>query len=426
MKLINKLLVSSILFLFSNCISPSEIGIDFFNTKSLDINYTDTLSVKISTVMFDSIITLSPTRLLVGTHHDEYLGIFRSSPIFQVGSEMYTGLEENSEFAYLALHLKLDGYSYYDTLEGLRFNVYQISKNLELSDDGYLYGTSTFHVFPDPIGSADFLPEPNYIDSLEVKLSNSVGLDLFQLAQSEDSRISSNDEFIDYFKGLAIIPDMTTQSCFLGIDKTSSLRLYYYDNNSIPAKKKYIEFSLASIYYNQIMADRSLTLLKDLTTQEFDVESTATDNMSFIQAGIGLALKVDFPFLEEVKFANKDLVITKAELKLRPTSYSTNSANTVPLSDLDVYFINDLNEMESKLSVSASLINTDVLERDVYYSLDVTDFVNEVMNGTNQEDHSLLVTATESSLNSSIDRIFIGDRYSRYKTELKIYYLDIK
>src|SRR5882762_9272611 len=71
----------------SECtVSVSVIGADFFTNKSaFDISYLDSMSLKVSTVLRDSMVTSNTKRLLVGYHQDEKLGTITSQAIFQVG-----------------------------------------------------------------------------------------------------------------------------------------------------------------------------------------------------------------------------------------------------------------------------------------------------------------------------------------------------
>src|SRR5688572_7394181 len=64
---------------------PSEIGSDFFEGGTLITSETDTITMNVSTIMFDSLATNDATRLLVGRHDDESLGILSTASFFQMG-----------------------------------------------------------------------------------------------------------------------------------------------------------------------------------------------------------------------------------------------------------------------------------------------------------------------------------------------------
>jgi hypothetical protein len=414
-----KVLVGLLLLFFFGCTSPSEIGADFIRNEIIDINYSDTLTVQLSTVMHDSLITSNASRFLVGYYEDEYFGKVKSSAVFQLLPQSALSLDENSIFDQLVLHLKLDGYSYYDTLNGIKLNVYQLEEAIEPSND-YLYNNSVYKAGKSSIGSVDFIPEPNYIDSLDIPISNDIGSELFRLAHNYDESITK--EFTEYFKGLAVVPDDLRQSCFLGLNKDVKLRLYYYDNSNIPVTRKYIDFSLGTVYFNQIQSDRSGTLL-DHVKQETELPSMQSEHLSSMQAGVGLGLKVMIPFLKEFGYLSSNRAIVKAELKLTPMNY-VNDDNIQPPKSFDIYLIDNENEIQKQFSNTAEL-KADDLGRNIYYSLDVTSFITSKVKNLYLTDYSLLLLPKQDELNSSVNRVLLGDSQSAFKSTLKIYYTEI-
>lgn len=417
----SKVLVVWIAMVFLACTSPSEIGVNFVNREMVDINFSDSLSLQLSTVIYDSMITSNASRLLVGYHQDEYLGKIKSTAVFQLSPQSSLLLDENSVFDQLVLHIKLDGYSYYDTLNSMKLDVYQLRDDLE-SSDGYYYNTTSYTIGNSVLGSIDFIPEPNHMDSLDIPLSSTLGSELFKLALVDDQSVT--EEFTDYFKGIAIVPDDGRQSCFIGISKDITLRMYYYDYFTIPAVRKYIDFPMASVYFNHIQSDLSETSLSSLITHEIDLPSSQTDHLSFIQAGVGIYVKVNIPYLREFGYLSNNLAIVKAELKLIPVDYFS-GVNTLPPSSLNAYLVNSTNEIQSQLSVTASLYGDGLLERTQYYTLDVTDFVLNRINNYDGINYSLLLMPDQDVLSSSVSKVFLGDSQSGFRAELKIYYLEI-
>lgn len=74
-----------VLSLVSCTKEPSEIGSNFFEGGSLILSEVDTITIKASTILFDSLATSDATRLLVGAHDDENLGFLSATSFFQVG-----------------------------------------------------------------------------------------------------------------------------------------------------------------------------------------------------------------------------------------------------------------------------------------------------------------------------------------------------
>ena len=105
--------------------SVSEIGANLFNNNLFSISYVDSVSLKASTVLLDSLITSNSGRLLVGHHEDEKLGPVTVKSVFQVGVSPPIALDRRTtEYRSLKLFLKRDGYSYYDTTNTQTISVY--------------------------------------------------------------------------------------------------------------------------------------------------------------------------------------------------------------------------------------------------------------------------------------------------------------
>ena len=198
--------------------SVSEIGSNLFNNNLFSISYVDSVSVKVSTVLLDSLITSNTSRLLVGYHKDEKLGPITAKAIFQLAVTPPVFLDRRTtEYQSLRLFLKRDGYSYYDTTNTQTISVYQLSNKIRLFN-GFLYNTSKFTIDKSapPLGTLTFAPRPHHIDSLEIPLPDSLGQELMTMAQKSDPRLQSSDEFIKFFKGLALIPDSSNHASAAG------------------------------------------------------------------------------------------------------------------------------------------------------------------------------------------------------------------
>lgn len=358
----------------------------------------------------------------MGYAEDGELGKIKSSVFCQFGAGTTTGLDDvNMEFDYLALYLNYDGYSYYDTLNEISISVFQLIEQLEL-DNGYLYNTSSFKRSQVSLGSISFFPQPNIQDTLEIRLDETLGKEIYDMVISEDARIINNDRFVEYFKGLVIAPYESRQSCFLGFAKDASLRLYYQDNSNIPSRQKYLEFPMTT-FFNQIQSDRSQTLLKSLSTQEEDIVSSYTDNVAYIQSGVGLTTKVNIPYLHQFIYQHEDLIITNAELLIKPYPNSFDKNRKLP-SSFQVYVINRFNEIIAQFETSLTLREDALLGRDTYYSVNITSFVKEQLLINEANRYGLLFAPTSN--NSSIDRVLLGDQGAYFKAQLKLHFLEVQ
>lgn len=417
-----------LLALYSCSDSPSEIGADFFQDGVLDVSIVDSVSVDLSTITFENIITSNATRILAGHHEDAKLGKLTANPFFRVSVNGTSSLDEsNTSYNYLALILKYDGYSFYDTLITNTYRVYRVADEIE-TENGYLYNTDTFSTDAEPLGTISFSPRPHRDDSLEIRLSDTLGKDLFLKAQGGGTALTDVTEFYKYLPGISVMPDTGENGCIIGFALASELRLYYTDKSITPSEEKYLSFPISSsasanTYFTRITADRTNTELTGLTSSETRLPSSETSDQSYCQSGTGLTIRVDFPYLKDLnQFRN--FYINKAILEIYPVKRSYDELMPLP-EYLQVYKINKRNEAYEEFSNSVVLIEDTDLGRDSYYYLDVTDFINEQLTIQEFNENGLMLWTGSENLGSTIDRLYLSAQTREYNTRLKIYYVTI-
>ncbi len=406
-------------------VESSEIGTDFFSDGVLDYSYSDTSSVKLSTIEFEKLQTSNGSRILLGTHVDEKLGRITASSFFQIAPSSSIDLQdEDITFDYLALNLIYDHYSYYDTTSSITLSVFRVAEKMETEEDNYLYNTNTFSLANEPLGKLTFLPRPNRDDSLEIKLSDVLGQELFVKAKNGDDNLSSSTAFLKYFYGLAVIPDTATSSCLLGFSKTPELRLYYTDRSTTPVTKNYVSLSASSgnIIFSNVRTNQDGTALENLSSEREKLSATVSNDVSFLQSGAGLALRVDMPYLHDLKQAT-NFYLQQALLEIYVVRKSYGELTPLPTS-LVVYKADHRNRMYEEYTNVPFLVEDIDLKRDTHYALDVTAFVNEQMDLLETNENGLVFMAS-SDYGVSADRIYAASKSSEYKTRLILYYATV-
>ncbi len=405
-----------------SCSIPTEIGSNFLEGGSLSLSYIDTLSLKVSTVILDSIPTSNNNRFLVGYVEDPQIGKLSASPFFQLEPSGVQKLDDEFTYDYLALHLQYDNYSFYDTTQTLKLNVYEVDEKIELEDDGKLYNNKSFKQKAALLGSTSIIPNPTRYDTLEINIDNVFGLNLFQLLKDGDDKVTNKKDFQDFIRGLSIQPDTTNSSCFIGFKPTASLRLHYTDNGT-PKKKRYLDFSVASnIYYNQIKSNRTATPLKDLVTREKSLSTSKTNNLSYLHNALGLGIRVEIPHLRSILKFDKNLIVSQAVLKIVPISNTYKSNTALPFSHA-MYAVDKFNDVYRSFQNNLGLVEDRLLDRDTHYSADVTEFVKSQLRTDLKNQNALYFLP--SSPGTRIDRIYVGDGNSKDGMELRIYYSQV-
>jgi hypothetical protein len=409
--------------LLSCGVDSTEIGADFFHDGRLDVAMVDSSTVRLSTVMLEDVSSNGKDRLIVGSYEDLTLGRVSAIPFIQFGIESAVTLPTSDvEYESLQLVLKNDGYSFYDTTAALTFSIHTLSESIEHDDDGVIYTSDFFDYADDILGSVQIFPRPNRVTEYEIPLADEFGQTLFEKAQLSDPDLADNTEFLEFFKGLALVPDESASAALLGLNSAVELRLYYRDKTAVPTKQKFITFSsVTGNSFTHVHAERDDTALGGLTRPSQKLSAEETDDASYIQGGTALALRIDLPYLRSFR-QHTNFYLTKAVLQFSPVRQSYNGMN--PLSrQLLAYRVDETNELYNTSPFTADLIEDYSLSRDTYYEVDVTSFVKEQMDMVALNENGLLFILNNSTVN--VSRISVAAPSNLYTTKLKIYYATI-
>lgn len=420
MKLFSVLLFAT--FILPSCNDePALIGSGFYEEGSLDILYIDTLTIKASTVSFDSLVTSDATRFLVGYHSDPDVGKLNASAIFQIAPDGALSLDEDfTTYSRATIVLVPDGYSYFDTSTHVSLSIHELTRELKLEDDGYLYSTSSFAYNEEAIGTSTFLPKPNSSDTLEIPLADSFGSTIFSMAQQESEEVSTSTAFIETFEGIAIIPDTSNSGAIIGYGISPEIRIYFWDETQTPSEEKYLTINGGGyIKYNKITQDREGTPLSLIQSQKESLSSSLTNNVAFVQAGTGLALRLEIPYLKTILFENDDLTLTDAVLEFYPIE--GNDRNSVLPEAFIVSIVDYKNDFYDAESLQGYLIEDEYLGRDTRYEVDVRNFVTQQLATEKLNENALLFSLDGENFRQAVDIIRIGDQKSEKKMKLKLY-----
>ena len=321
----------------------------------------------------------------------------------------------------LNLFISYDSYFYGDTTLTQKITIHQLKENIRKNNEGYLSNKKTFTYNPDPIGSIIYSPHPNNDDdTLLIKINDEIGRDLFTKLIEHSDIILNEETFINYFHGLVLIPDESYKGSIIGFYASSvSLKLYTSRNGVTEEKYSYM-FPLAdtSYQFNNIKHDFSSSIIKGLTEQKNMLTSESSNGLSFIQGGVGLAIRADLPSLSELLLRQRGTFI-KAQLSIKPLigSYQKFALSNI----LYIAKTNKLNIGEYLLTNPVSSLTMDELyQEESTYTFDVTDYIAEEISDSYVDPGSgLMIILQDSDLTSTFNRLIIDAKESK----LKIYYL---
>jgi hypothetical protein len=430
--------------LLLSCEGPGIINSD--RPSSLQTIYVDTFSVVTSTVLIDSLPSNNANVLLLGGYRDNLVGSISSSSYFQIGYQTIFFPASTSVYDSIGLILPYNRYSYGDTTKSLTIDVHELTQSIRLrttppfisgnktsalNPASALFNGSSFNYSPSPLTSATVRFYPHR-DSVYIPLPTSLGQKWYNIAKADTSfHFKDFNRFIaDYFKGIYITSNAGTDACIVGFNANKvKVRLYYrkIKTGGDNLEAAHFDFPLAFSFnqFNQIKSNRLATPLSPLV-HSVALPSTQTGNVSYVQSGVGMFTKIEFPTLKGF-LSKKNIILIDASLELYPVQ-KTYLGYTKPPSTLALYGTDQSNLILGALSggrgadiVSAPIRYDFEYGIETKYSFSITDFISSEIKSSNNNITSLAILSPAYS--SQVNRVVIGNRFHpTNKIKLKIYY----
>jgi len=442
-------LVAPLAFALASCSSDgSTLGLG--TEGDFNVGYLDTVTVRTSTVMLDSLPTSGTGTLMVGRYSDPKLGVTES----QIFMEMSNGTgwsqpSSKATFDSMVLILPYAGYYYGDTTGTTELHVYQASKAFTTyplplfwqyegrrpyfitSPSGYFFNSS--HVdYTTELGTIAFKPRPQGKDSIHIRLPDALGKAWLEEAKKETNYFASLTTFLERFRGITV--KATSGSSIVGITGASvKIRLYYKDRVSeLVTQLKYeLPYSSTSFVFNRITADRTGTLLENLGPAKKIIYSKDTDNETYIQSGLGVLTKIEFPHIESLLEIEGMMAVNDATLTIEPVKKTF--PVTTPIPPTLVLFRTDksnqplvaLTHDYTTEAQSANIGFDNEFGTNSGYTFHITEYVLALMkspqaraNGT-----ALLLSTPLTNFLNTVNRATLGGgEHPEYRMRLKIYY----
>jgi len=398
----------------------------------------DTVTVEMSTINFDSLITSSQSRILIGNYDDPLYGKVKSNSYFQLASDSYSLINTGSDtettnyvFDSISMILKYDNYYYGDTTKVQTFDIHRLTQKVKPNtDDSNFYNNSALTYSEESLGSISYKPRPLEKDSINIKMNDAFGAALFQKLKKRE--ITDFDSFSEYLKGLVLVPTSSNSASVVGFHvATSKVRLYYSKYQADTEETPYVlDFTIldAAKQFNSISLDKTGTLLQNLPVSSSNLSSLLTDHQGYIQSGTGVACKIDFPNIRQLKYISDKGAIVDAQLLLKPVNNTY--SEKYPLADsLRIYVGDNLNRISGSLVNSANtavfgILNkkSDEFNENVGYVVPIGNFLQKEMLKQSDSRSSLILTLP--GISKTVNRIVLGDqKHLNNKIQLKIYYI---
>lgn len=441
-----------ILFIAGACDKDMSIVLDNSTTDDVGVALLDTISASTSTVQMDNLPSSVSGRLLVGKATQDQSGSVKSTAYFRLGLTSLTqDIPEAAALDSINIHIPTAkspiAYTYGDTTKNQTIRVHRLTEDLELKTlsggiqnnalpfyvtGPSLFSNQKFTYEPTDIGNVTFKPYMGLIDTLKIRLNQSVGQELFDLLKTGATAVSSNENFYNYFKGLALVPD-DNNTAVLRFTDTVDVNINYSYTGTDGAKKtgtKTLSIVDKSYESNHIEYDRSETAFSDLTPQK-GIPTSATAGVTYIQAGTGVVAKISFPSLKGF-LQDEGISINKAELVIETLPRSSNELYPnstgaslfvadhagVPVSFVGTPYQNAIQE--------ARYIPGTETGSNGQFVFDLVQHLKNVKLNDAYDDTSLYLTNNRTELFNSFSTTFLATENGKPKIKLNILYTKFK
>jgi hypothetical protein len=416
--------------------SPASIGIGL---PSVDTNtgayLVDTLTIRTSTVLRDSVVTSTSNSLLVGRYQDPQLGPIKTTS--------YTTLNLGGSFqpdrSFIAdsavLVLATDTYRYGDTTQTQTLvNVRELSSFLPVTVFGFASTTLTpMSGRLAPATSINYAtPVPRrarrQLGTLRLRLTNAYRDRL--MTDGKSGGLTTQEQLDRNYAGLALQPGANDTGALVSFNvsansgATSGVILYYHDPLDANTVLSHT-FSINSArHFYQVDLLQAGNPLAALFSQGSlgKLDASFTGQQTYIQGLLGLQTKIEIPYLFDLRIFGPNLVLTSASMTAEvPATTLSRTLALAPPPTLTVSSTNQRNQQGRTLfaspTYSASISNRDGITQ-AGYSWSVLSYCQAVLSNSIPNDGMLLNTSTPALA----ERVVLGGpKRTTNRMQLRLY-----
>ena len=297
---------------------PEHIGDSLQpNSSYIHVAFSGDQNISAEVTHVDSLSTKAAALSLVGNLNDPHFGNSNLSFYTQIGltsNSLQWGNGATTDS--IVMQVLYSGY-YGDTLTPITLRIHEVIE--DMSQDSLYYSNASYMV-GEELASYTFCPKPKtkvFIGNdtigyniLKFPVNNALGE---KFMSASESSFSSNEAFMDYFKGLRFSCEQTTETgsiCYFNMLNTKSfLRVYYHNENDVT----FYDFNVSDKYVHFNHFEH------DYTTAQSPIlfNDTAYNPYLYVQSTAGVRTRISFPQLAQwAKDMNTNVLINEAKLIL--------------------------------------------------------------------------------------------------------------
>jgi hypothetical protein len=447
------------LFIFNGCKNPTTIGLDLAPNLALDskIAYDSTIVTKL--VKEDSIAANYQTNSPIGFFKDPDFGTTQSdmAAALTLPNNIAVTFDRSATLDSAVLVLPFSGF-YGDSINTqFKIDVRQMDEKIYESDAiPTYYNTKQWAHKSTVIGSSNIFGANSWKDSitianirvgksdtiqkvipqLRIKLDKATITQLFLNADS--AKLSTNDQFNNYFKGLYISMNKasTTNNGGIFLFNTSTagsarLDLFYKQTKTAGVTDTLqTSFGLTGNTGNVVSP---ITWDYSNTTIASELAKNNSEKL-YLKGLSGTKVKVTFPNLKNLNSLGKNIIINRAELIVNVVGGTQAPYKPLPL--IKVYRWDIANRPQllpdesanDPRNIGAGYIGGAYNTIANTYIFNMTAYIQDLLKGNT--DYGTFISAmnftTPNSQSSILGRSILGGGLGKYKMKLKVYYTDQK
>lgn len=321
----------------TNTVSDIGVGLPDANTDT-GAFLIDTLTIRSSTVLRDSVPSSNSPYLFVGQYTDPLLGKLTARSAFRLGLTGTFSPDPTAVFDSVTLLLKPDNYRYGDTTKTQALvEVHRLNTGISFTKFSYTSPRLTTMDYDsvnllnyNPITKVNAAPRNRArlnVATLRLPLTPAFGQAL--LTRGQTGQLSTQDDLDAYLPGLTITPADGDEGAIMRLSATSTdavLRLYYHVPTD-PTTVISTDFSLAlgGRHFFQFRANRNLAGISNIPRTSLGVARSAqTGERTIVEGALGLQTRLEFPYLTDLRQYGNNLTVTNAQM----TAYVPNGTLT--------------------------------------------------------------------------------------------------
>jgi hypothetical protein len=411
------------------CEDPSDIGSSLISTNQVSVFFTDSLTVRTSTLLLDSVNTTNVNILLAGKYNDPLLGQTEARTYFELANiDSLAAAPQRVDSVVLKLVYTSVHYAYGDTNRTMTLNAFGLNESMSTSAKYLNYSTIPYN--NTPLGRTTFRPSPVVFksaakdtvarfDTVRIRMSSAFMSYLASVSTKTQSRFKSE------FKGFAIVPNASDNAAILGFSASFSRMEMFYKDADGNAKKLIYYPSLVNglgteqnARFNYVQANRQGTPLSSLNKVGTAIATSQTNNLAYFQTSAGIVTKVEFPSLVALRNSGK-VAINKAELVFEVAPNTATSQTPLP-TIVALANVNDENQILKNSDGTRSFVLTEaqnaVAQQEISankITYNLTSYMESLMKGRRTNKGIVLM----APIDNSVRRMVLQG-----KPKLNIYY----